>query len=75
MKRLAAFDLDGTLALSKQPLDDEMADLLAGLLDVAMGQAPEEVRAAARHVSTSNDEDGVAHAIDDYLLPMIGGTA
>jgi len=35
MKRLAAFDLDGTLALSKQPLDDEMADLLARLLDVA----------------------------------------
>jgi len=36
MKRLAAFDLDGTLALSKQPLDDEMAELLARLLDVAM---------------------------------------
>ena len=36
MKRLAAFDLDGTLALSKQPLDDEMADLLGKLLDVAM---------------------------------------
>ena len=36
MKTLIAFDLDGTLALSKQPLDDEMAALLAGLLDVAM---------------------------------------
>ena len=36
MKRLIAFDLDGTLALSKQPLDDEMAGLLAQLLDVAM---------------------------------------
>ena len=36
MKRLIAFDLDGTLALSKQPLDDEMAELLARLLDVAM---------------------------------------
>jgi HAD superfamily hydrolase (TIGR01484 family) len=36
MKKLIAFDLDGTLALSKQPLDDEMADLLAQLLDVAM---------------------------------------
>ena len=36
MKKLIAFDLDGTLALSKQPLDDEMAELLAQLLDVAM---------------------------------------
>ena len=36
MKRLIAFDLDGTLALSKQALDDEMADLLGQLTDVAM---------------------------------------
>ena len=36
MKKLIAFDLDGTLALSKQPLDDEMAGLLGGLLGVAM---------------------------------------
>jgi HAD superfamily hydrolase (TIGR01484 family) len=36
MKKLIAFDLDGTLALSKQPLDDEMSGLLGQLLDVAM---------------------------------------
>jgi len=36
VKKLIAFDLDGTLALSKQPLDDEMADLLAKLTTVAM---------------------------------------
>jgi len=36
MKRLIAFDLDGTLALSKQALDDEMADLLGRLTQVAM---------------------------------------
>ena len=35
MKRLVAFDLDGTLAASKQPIDTEMAALLAGLLRVA----------------------------------------
>ncbi|MCJ1960800.1 HAD-IIB family hydrolase [Novosphingobium mangrovi (ex Hu et al. 2023)] len=35
MKEIVAFDLDGTLALSKQPLTDEMAELLAGLLEVA----------------------------------------
>jgi len=36
MKKLIAFDLDGTLALSKQALDDEMAALLAKLTQVAM---------------------------------------
>ncbi|MBH0114316.1 HAD-IIB family hydrolase [Novosphingobium sp. YJ-S2-02] len=35
MKKIVAFDLDGTLALSKQPLTDEMAGLLAQLLTVA----------------------------------------
>lgn len=35
MRRLVAFDLDGTLALSKQALDDEMAAILARLSHVA----------------------------------------
>ncbi len=34
MKRMIAFDLDGTLAESKQPLGDAMAALLARLLEV-----------------------------------------
>lgn len=33
MKKLIAFDLDGTLADSKSPLDDKMATLLSELLD------------------------------------------
>ena len=41
-------------------------------LSIAMGQAPAEVRDAASHISTSNDDDGVAHAIDTILLPLIG---
>ena len=35
MKKLIVFDLDGTLAESKSALDEEMAMLLAGLLEVA----------------------------------------
>jgi len=42
-------------------------------LAIAMGQAPEPVKAEADYVSTSNDEDGVAHAIDTILLPMLKG--
>ena len=36
MKKLIAFDLDGTLALSKQPLDDDMASRIADLLEVCL---------------------------------------
>lgn len=35
---------------------------------IAMGQAPDEVRAAAGAVTRSADEDGVAHAIDTLIL-------
>ena len=38
---------------------------------IAMGQAPGAVKVKAAYVSTSNDEDGVAHAIDTILLPML----
>ena len=34
MKTLIIFDLDGTLAKSKQPIESEMATLLSRLLDV-----------------------------------------
>lgn len=34
MKKLIAFDLDGTLAVSKSPLDGEMAELLTSLLGI-----------------------------------------
>jgi HAD superfamily hydrolase (TIGR01484 family) len=34
MKKLIVFDLDGTLAASKSPLDAEIASLLQGLLDI-----------------------------------------
>jgi HAD superfamily hydrolase (TIGR01484 family) len=36
MKKLIAFDLDGTLALSKQPLDDDMASRITDLLEVCL---------------------------------------
>ena len=38
---------------------------------VAMGNAPEEVRAAADFVAPSVEEDGLAVAINDYVLPRL----
>ena len=37
-------------------------------LSIAMGNAHREVQRAARHVTTSNDEDGFANAVDRYIL-------
>lgn len=38
-------------------------------LSIAMEQGPDAVRAAANRVTRSNEEDGVAHAIDEIILP------
>jgi hydroxymethylpyrimidine pyrophosphatase-like HAD family hydrolase len=38
-------------------------------LSVAMGNGPEAVRHAARHVTLGNDQNGVAHAIDTLIAP------
>jgi hypothetical protein len=38
---------------------------------VAMGNAPDEIKALARHVSRDNDHDGVAYAIRELLRPYI----
>jgi Cof subfamily protein (haloacid dehalogenase superfamily) len=40
-------------------------------ISIAMGQAPDAVKAQATYVTTDNDADGVAHAIDTILLPMV----
>lgn len=64
-------DLADVAVLGDMPNDLPMF-ARAGI-GIAMGQAPPEVKAKARYTSTSNDEDGVAHAIDTILLPMMGG--
>ena len=37
-------------------------------LSIAMGNADREVQRAARRVTTSNDDEGFAHAVDRYVL-------
>jgi len=38
-------------------------------LSIAMGNASGDVQRAARRVTTSNDDDGFAHAVERYVLP------
>lgn len=42
--------------------------LKAAGFGVAMGNAPEEVKRAADYVTLENDEDGVAHVIEKFVL-------
>ena len=84
---LAANKGDGLVALAKtfdQPLDavavmgDQYNDVpmleRAGLA-IAMGNAPDPVKAIAHKITTGNDADGVAFAIDTMIFPWIGASA
>ena len=57
MKKLIIFDLDGTLAKSKSPIDKEMGDLLEKLLEVAQvsiisgGDWPQFEKQVLKHLS------------------------
>lgn len=68
----------GTPLAQTAVIGDQLNDLAmfarAGL-SIAMGQGPAEVRARADVVTGGNDEDGVAQAIDDIILPRATGQA
>jgi HAD superfamily hydrolase (TIGR01484 family) len=72
MKKLVVFDLDGTLALSKSALDDEMAKLLAELSTVAKvsiisgGDWPQFEKQVLGRLPASGKLDNF------YLLPTCG---
>lgn len=38
-------------------------------LSIAMGNASEEVQRAARHVTSSNEDEGFANAVERFILP------
>ncbi len=37
-------------------------------LGVAMGNATDDIKNIANYVTSTNDEDGVAHVIDKFIL-------
>jgi Cof subfamily protein (haloacid dehalogenase superfamily) len=55
-------------------LGDQLNDVLMferSGLSIAMGNASEEVRRRATHVTASNEEDGFARAIERFVLPRV----
>ena len=71
LARIAGVDLKDVVVFGDQYNDVPMFER-AGIA-ICMGQAPEPVKAKATYVCLSNDEDGVANAIDTILLPMLKG--
>lgn len=65
----AGVPLDRVVAIGDQMNDLPM--LRRAGLSIAMGNAPAPVQDAVEHVTTANDADGVAHAIDTLILPAL----
>lgn len=65
LARAAGIHLEATAAIGDMANDVPMFAPVG--LSVAMGQAPEEVRAKARYVTASNEDDGVAQLLDQLV--------
>ena len=63
---LCGVSLAETAALGDQ--NNDLAMFAVAGLSVAMGQAPDNVKVAADHVAASNEDGGVADAIDRFVL-------
>lgn len=63
--------LDEVAVIGDMPNDLPM--FATGGLAIAMGNGAPEVKAQAHFVSLTNEEDGVAHAIDRFVLPRAPG--
>jgi hypothetical protein len=73
--RLLGISVDEVATIGDMPNDLPMLSI-AGV-SIAMGNAGPEVKRAARHVTTSNDEEGFANAVESFILgePPIARTS
>ncbi len=69
LAKAAGLDLAQVAALGDMPNDLPMFARVG--LSVAMGQAPAEVQAAADATAATNEDDGVADAIERFVRPRI----
>jgi Cof subfamily protein (haloacid dehalogenase superfamily) len=69
--RLLDIPLSETACIGDMPNDLPMFDVAA--IKIAMGNAPEFMRARADFVTHSNEADGWAHAVNSYVVPRAKG--
>ena len=65
--RLLGVDVSQTACIGDMANDLPMFDVAA--FSIAMGQAPAEMRARADYVTASNQENGWAQAVDQFIVP------
>jgi Cof subfamily protein (haloacid dehalogenase superfamily) len=66
-----AFGIDLAQVAALGDMTNDLPMLARAGLSVAMGQAPDCVRAAADATATTNEEDGVADAISRFVRPRL----
>lgn len=66
LAEILGVDLDATMAIGDT--ENDLAIIEAAGIGVAMGNATDAVKAKADYVTTSNTEDGVAAAIEHFIL-------
>ena len=64
--RILQIPIEQIATIGDMPNDVHMLSI-AGL-SIAMGNASAEVQQSARHVTTSNEEEGFAHAVETFIL-------
>jgi hydroxymethylpyrimidine pyrophosphatase-like HAD family hydrolase len=78
--RLMVADVDGTLVTHDKVLTDRAIEAVRALhaagilfahsgLSIVMGNASMQVQRAAHRITTSNDDEGFANAVQRYVLP------
>ena len=67
LARYLKIPVEAIATIGDQPTDVMMFKRSG--LSIAMGNAPEDVRQQATHVTTSHDDEGFANAVDKYILP------
>jgi Cof subfamily protein (haloacid dehalogenase superfamily) len=67
LSKLCQIGLEGIATIGDQPNDVLMFAHVG--LSIAMGNASPEVQRAARRVTTSNEDEGFANAVERFVLP------
>ena len=71
LSRMLHIPLERIATIGDMPSDVLMFGL--GGLSIAMGNASLDVQRCARHVTTSNEDDGFANAVDSFILGARSG--
>jgi Cof subfamily protein (haloacid dehalogenase superfamily) len=62
------YDIDPSEIATMGDMPNDVSMFTPSGLSIAMGQAEDDVKAAATHVSASNEDEGFAKGIEDFIL-------